>query len=92
MHNIFTNDKKFSRVASALGTKAKVVSIQNSYSLLTRSDFENGLSEVCYHHRTYIRKYTLYIVYQQFTAYTEPFILACIHTAYHYFLNIAYST
>ena len=25
----------------------KIVSIQNSYSLLVRSDFENGLNEVC---------------------------------------------
>ena len=28
----------------------KIVSIQNSYSLLVRKDFEAGLAEACYHH------------------------------------------
>lgn len=37
---------KFASAAQLLGT-AKMISIQNSYSLLVRSDFENGLSEVC---------------------------------------------
>jgi aryl-alcohol dehydrogenase-like predicted oxidoreductase len=37
---------KFSQLASTLGLQ-KLVSIQNSYSLLTRSDYESGLTEVC---------------------------------------------
>ena len=37
---------KFCSLASALNVP-KPVSIQNSYSLLTRSDFESGLTEVC---------------------------------------------
>lgn len=37
---------KFSQVASQLGL-SKMVSIQNSYSLITRADFESGLTEVC---------------------------------------------
>jgi len=38
---------KFSQVASELKIPTRFVSIQNSYSLLVRSDFENGLTEVC---------------------------------------------
>lgn len=37
---------KFSQVAKELGL-SKMVTIQNSYSLLVRHDFENGLAEVC---------------------------------------------
>lgn len=29
----------------------KIVSIQNSYSMVNRKDFESGLAEVCYHHK-----------------------------------------
>lgn len=38
---------KFKQTAKELGISAQIVSIQNSYSLIVRSDFENGLSEVC---------------------------------------------
>jgi len=37
---------KFAQVAEKSGS-SRMVSIQNSYSLLVRSDFENGLTEVC---------------------------------------------
>ena len=37
---------KFGQVAASLGV-SRPISIQNSYSLLTRSDFESGLVEVC---------------------------------------------
>jgi aryl-alcohol dehydrogenase-like predicted oxidoreductase len=37
---------KFSQVAKDLGL-SKMVTIQNSYSLLVRNDFENSLAEVC---------------------------------------------
>jgi len=66
-------------VASALGTKAKVVSIQNSYSLLTRSDFENGLSEVCYHHRTYSTYANILYI---------EFINNLLHTQSHSYLHV----
>lgn len=29
----------------------KIVSIQNSYSMVNRKDFESGLAEACYHHK-----------------------------------------
>lgn len=38
---------KFSAASAQLGLSTRMVSIQNSYSLLVRSDFENGLAEVC---------------------------------------------
>jgi aryl-alcohol dehydrogenase-like predicted oxidoreductase len=37
---------KFKHIAEKFGLP-KIISIQNSYSLLVRSDFENGLTEVC---------------------------------------------
>ena len=37
---------KFSQASAAFGLP-KMISIQNSYSLLVRSDFESGLTEVC---------------------------------------------
>jgi aryl-alcohol dehydrogenase-like predicted oxidoreductase len=37
---------KFSQASTAFGLP-KMISIQNSYSLLVRSDFESGLTEVC---------------------------------------------
>jgi aryl-alcohol dehydrogenase-like predicted oxidoreductase len=37
---------KFAQAAEKLGG-SRMISIQNSYSLLVRSDFENGLTEVC---------------------------------------------
>ena len=37
---------KFAQVAEAYGLP-KMISIQNSYSLLVRSDYESGLIEVC---------------------------------------------
>ena len=37
---------KFAQASAALSLP-KMISIQNSYSLLVRSDFESGLTEVC---------------------------------------------
>ena len=37
---------KFSQAAEAHGLP-KMISIQNSYSLLVRTDYESGLTEVC---------------------------------------------
>ena len=36
----------------------KIVSIQNSYSLVVRKDFEAGLSEACYHHNVGLLPYS----------------------------------
>lgn len=36
----------------------KIVSIQNSYSLLVRKDFESGLAEACYHHNVGLLPYS----------------------------------
>ena len=36
----------------------KIVSIQNSYSLLVRKDFEAGLAEACYHHNVGLLPYS----------------------------------
>lgn len=36
----------------------RIVSIQNSYSLLVRKDFEAGLGEVCYHHNVGLLPYS----------------------------------
>jgi len=36
----------------------KIVSIQNSYSLLVRKDYEAGLSEACYHHNVGLLPYS----------------------------------
>jgi len=36
----------------------KIVSIQNSYSLLVRKDYEAGLSEACYHHNVALLPYS----------------------------------
>lgn len=36
----------------------KIVSIQNSYSLCVRKDFEAGLSEACYHHNVGLLAYS----------------------------------
>ena len=36
----------------------KIVSIQNSYSLVVRKDFEAGLSEACYHHNVGLLAYS----------------------------------
>lgn len=36
----------------------KIVSIQNSYSLLCRKDFEAGLAEACYHHNVSLLPYS----------------------------------
>jgi aryl-alcohol dehydrogenase-like predicted oxidoreductase len=36
----------------------KIVSIQNSYSLLVRKDFEAGLTEACYHHNVGLLPYS----------------------------------
>jgi aryl-alcohol dehydrogenase-like predicted oxidoreductase len=36
----------------------KIVSIQNSYSLVVRKDFEAGLSEACYHHKVGLLAYS----------------------------------
>lgn len=36
----------------------RIVSIQNSYSLLVRKDFEAGLAEVCYHHNVGLLPYS----------------------------------
>jgi aryl-alcohol dehydrogenase-like predicted oxidoreductase len=37
---------KFAQASAAFGLP-KMISIQNSYSLLVRSDYESGLTEVC---------------------------------------------
>mmetsp|Transcript_10463 Transcript_10463/g.22793 ORF Transcript_10463/g.22793 Transcript_10463/m.22793 type:complete len:395 (-) Transcript_10463:114-1298(-) len=36
----------------------KIVSIQNSYSLVVRKDFEAGLAEACYHHQVGLLPYS----------------------------------
>ncbi len=36
----------------------KIVSIQNSYSLVVRKDFEAGLAEACYHHKVGLLPYS----------------------------------
>lgn len=36
----------------------KIVSIQNSYSLVVRKDFEAGLGEACYHHKVGLLAYS----------------------------------
>lgn len=36
----------------------KIVSIQNSYGLLVRKDFEAGLAEACYHHNVGLLPYS----------------------------------
>jgi aryl-alcohol dehydrogenase-like predicted oxidoreductase len=36
----------------------KIVSIQNSYSLVVRKDFEAGLTEACYHHKVGLLPYS----------------------------------
>ena len=36
----------------------KIVSIQNSYSLVVRKDFEAGLAEACYHHNVGLLSYS----------------------------------
>lgn len=36
----------------------KIVSIQNSYSLVVRKDFEAGLAETCYHHKVGLLPYS----------------------------------
>jgi aryl-alcohol dehydrogenase-like predicted oxidoreductase len=36
----------------------KIVSIQNSYSLVVRKDFESGLAETCYHHKVGLLPYS----------------------------------
>lgn len=36
----------------------RIVSIQNSYSLVVRKDFEAGLSEACYHHQVGLLPYS----------------------------------
>jgi aryl-alcohol dehydrogenase-like predicted oxidoreductase len=36
----------------------RIVSIQNSYSLVVRKDFEAGLAEACYHHRVGLLPYS----------------------------------
>ena len=36
----------------------KIVSIQNSYSLVVRKDFEAGLAESCYHHKVGLLSYS----------------------------------
>ena len=36
----------------------KIVSIQNSYSLVVRKDFEAGLAEACYHHNVSLLPYS----------------------------------
>jgi aryl-alcohol dehydrogenase-like predicted oxidoreductase len=36
----------------------KIVSIQNSYSLVVRKDFEGGLAEACYHHNIGLLPYS----------------------------------
>ena len=36
----------------------KIVSVQNSYSLVVRKDFEAGLAEACYHHKVGLLPYS----------------------------------
>lgn len=36
----------------------RIVSIQNSYSLVVRKDFEAGLAEACYHHKVSLLPYS----------------------------------
>ena len=36
----------------------RIVSIQNSYSLVVRKDFESGLAESCYHHKVGLLPYS----------------------------------
>ncbi|KAI2493559.1 Aldo/keto reductase-like protein [Fragilaria crotonensis] len=36
----------------------KIVSIQNSYSLVVRKDFDSGLAEACYHHKVGLLPYS----------------------------------
>jgi len=36
----------------------KIASIQNSYSLLVRKDYEAGLAEACYHHNVGLLPYS----------------------------------
>ena len=36
----------------------KIVSIQNSYSLVVRKDYESGLAEACYHHNVGLLSYS----------------------------------
>ena len=48
---------------ASLGTQfpnlyPKIVSIQNSYSLVVRKDFEAGLAEACYHHNVGLLPYS----------------------------------
>lgn len=40
------------------GLYPKIVSIQNSYSLVVRKDFEAGLAEACYHHNVGLMSYS----------------------------------
>jgi aryl-alcohol dehydrogenase-like predicted oxidoreductase len=36
----------------------KIISIQNSYSLVNRKDYESGLAEACYHHKVGLLSYS----------------------------------
>lgn len=48
-----------SMVESAKAKKLpKIVSIQNSYSLVNRKDYEAGLAEACYHHKVGLLPYS----------------------------------